>query len=71
LLIKYLINYLDCGILIERKGVAACDFRVRSIADINQKIIPFFEKYPVIPQSPFGGRVAGFLITLVVLAQEI
>lgn len=47
LLIKYLINYLDCGIFNERKGVAACDFKVRSIADLNQKIIPFFDKYPI------------------------
>jgi hypothetical protein len=44
---KYLINYLDCGVLSERKG-EACDFKVKSIADINQKIIPFFNKYPIL-----------------------
>ena len=35
LLMEYLIDYLDCGILC--KINEACDFRVSSIVDINQK----------------------------------
>nr|YP_009261990.1 LAGLIDADG endonuclease [Chrysoporthe austroafricana]AMX22065.1 LAGLIDADG endonuclease [Chrysoporthe austroafricana] len=45
LLMEYLIDYLDCGMLYKRNE--ACDFRVRSIVDIKKKIIPFFDKYPI------------------------
>lgn len=34
---KYLINYFDCGILLERKGKAVCDFKISSIGNINKK----------------------------------
>ena len=42
---KYLVNYLGCGWVSERKG--ACDFKVKSITDINKKVIPFFDKCPI------------------------
>jgi hypothetical protein len=38
-----LIEYLGCGKYSKRKD--AGDFKVLSIADINQKIVPFFTEY--------------------------
>jgi hypothetical protein len=32
----------------ERKGGSAVDFLVYKTSDLNSKIIPFFEKYPVL-----------------------
>lgn len=42
-LLEGLIHYLGCGRYSKRKE--AGDFKVLSISDINQKIIPFFDKY--------------------------
>lgn len=47
-LIRSLIAYLDCGYLRERKGGLAVDFLVYKTSDINSKIIPFFETYPIL-----------------------
>jgi len=44
-LLKGLINYLGCGKYSKRKE--AGDFKVVSIADINNKIVPFFSTYPL------------------------
>jgi hypothetical protein len=40
-----LIKYLDCGKVSKRLN--ACDFRVWRFNDLTDKIIPFFQKYPV------------------------
>nr|YP_009445562.1 LAGLIDADG endonuclease [Bipolaris cookei]ATV95722.1 LAGLIDADG endonuclease [Bipolaris cookei] len=47
-LIESFITYLSCGHLRERKGGSAVDFFVYKTSDLNSKIIPFFEKYPVL-----------------------
>jgi hypothetical protein len=44
-LLKGLIQYLGCGKYSKRKE--AGDFKVLSIKDINTKIIPFFNEYPL------------------------
>ena len=45
-LIKSLINYLDCGTFSQYKeGVY---FKITKFSDICQKIIPFFDKYPIV-----------------------
>jgi hypothetical protein len=44
-LMKSLVKYLDCGRFVPRLGQAAGDFSVTSFIDINEKIIPFFDKY--------------------------
>jgi hypothetical protein len=42
------VNYLGCGHY--REITKNCDgkFEVESLKDINNKIIPFFEKYPLV-----------------------
>jgi len=42
-----LIKYLDCGNVTKRNREEAVDFKVFKFSDINNKIIPFFEKYPI------------------------
>jgi len=42
-----LIKYLDCGNVTKRNREEAVDFKVIKFSDINNKIIPFFEKYPI------------------------
>lgn len=44
-LLKELINYFGCGKYSKRKE--AGDFKVLSIKEINTKIIPFFNEYPL------------------------
>lgn len=46
-LLEGLIEYLDCGILSQRKGKEAADYKVLTLAGISDKIIPFFLKYPI------------------------
>ena len=41
-----LIDYFDCGTLRTRGAIV--DFRVKTLDDILEKIIPFFNKYPVL-----------------------
>ena len=38
----------DCGRYSERKGGLAGDFIVNRLSDILEKILPFFEKYPIV-----------------------
>ena len=45
-IIERLISYLGCGYISERGDIV--DFHVTKFADITDKVIPFFEKYPVI-----------------------
>ena len=45
-LMEKLISYLGCGYISERGDIV--DFHVTKFVDIINKIIPFFEKYPII-----------------------
>ena len=42
------INYFGCGRYRQRRGGLAGDFNVRKLSDLTEKIIPFFEIYPII-----------------------
>ena len=46
LLMENIINYLECGYLSVRNDII--DFRVTKFSDIVEKIIPFFNKYPLL-----------------------
>ena len=43
---KILIVYFDCGNIYKRGEVM--DFKVTKFYDITNKIIPFFQKYPIL-----------------------
>lgn len=45
-LMESLIYYLHCGSLYKQKE--AVIFEVKKLSDINEKIIPFFKKYPIL-----------------------
>lgn len=48
-LMEYLITYLECGRYEARsKNAQAGNFVVSKLSDITKKIIPFFDKYPII-----------------------
>jgi len=47
-LMKGLISYFGCGRYVSPKDKDIGGFRVTKIKDINEKIIPFFKKYPII-----------------------
>jgi len=48
-LMEYLITYLECGRYEARsKNTQAGNFVVSKLSDITKKIIPFFDKYPII-----------------------
>lgn len=44
-LISSLVEYLDCGVI--NKGSAAVYYIVTKLSDIHEKIVPFFDKYPI------------------------
>ena len=46
-LMKSLVEYLGCGGYKERLNGVAGDVTVIRFTDINEKIIPFFNKYPL------------------------
>ena len=46
ILMKSLINYLDCGVISEYKQIVL--FKVTKLSDISNKIMPFFIKYPIL-----------------------
>lgn len=41
-------QFLECGRVEDRSSGGACDFTVNSIKDFKNKIIPFFNKYPLL-----------------------
>ena len=43
-----LVDSFDCGKCCPRSGKDFVEFKVRTISDITEKIIPFFQKYPII-----------------------
>lgn len=45
LLMESLVKYLDCGTVFRSRE--AVDFVVTKLPDLSEKIIPFFEKYPL------------------------
>jgi hypothetical protein len=47
-LIISLVDSFDCGKCYPRSGKDFVEFKVRTISDITEKIIPFFQKYPII-----------------------
>lgn|SRR5690606_2423685 len=49
LLMKHLINYLGCGRLSRKRDVY--EFQVSKFSDITDKILPFFEKYPILGEK--------------------
>lgn len=46
-LVKTLIKFFSCGKYNGRNTVQAGDFIVTKFSDINEKIIPFFDMYPL------------------------
>jgi hypothetical protein len=46
-LLKSLIKYFYCGYYYPRSNQNVWDFVVRKFSDVNEKILPFFAKYPV------------------------
>ena len=44
---------LNCGVLVERKDIL--DLRVSKFSDITDKIIPLFQKHPIV-----GGKIFRF-----------
>lgn len=47
-LLKILVNYFGCGSYnISASGKMAGDYTVTKFKDINEKIVPFFTKYPL------------------------
>lgn len=46
-LLKGLINFFNCGRIEYRKDGEGCDFSVNSLKAFEEKIIPFFLKYPL------------------------
>lgn len=49
LLMKYLMNYLDCGRLSRKRDVY--EFQVSKFSDVTDKVIAFFEKYPILGEK--------------------
>jgi len=47
-LMNYLVSYFDCGKVRKRPNKLAVDYIVTKIEDLTEKVIPFFEKYPII-----------------------
>ena len=50
-ILKILLNQLNCGIIKIRKRDNIHSFDVTSPKDIIQKVIPYFQKYPVLSDS--------------------
>ena len=44
---KSLVDFFDCGRYSHRLNKDAGDFVVTNFSDISEKIIPFFDKYPL------------------------
>nr|QCW06910.1 hypothetical protein [Drechslerella brochopaga] len=46
LLMKNLVEYLNCGKVYKKNNVS--NYRLSKLSNLTEKIIPFFEKYPLI-----------------------
>jgi hypothetical protein len=47
-LLKSLVDYFGCGYHFSSSGYNYGEFRVEKLSDISDKIIPFFDKYPIL-----------------------
>lgn len=47
-LLKGFESYFGCGKFLLRRNSLAGDFKVSALKDLTDKIIPFFEKYPLL-----------------------
>lgn len=47
-LLKHIVEYLGCGYYYKRPNMLAGDFIVVKLADIENKLIPFLDNYPLI-----------------------
>lgn len=47
-LIRSLVGYFDCGNIYLRKNKEVIDYYVEKYSDLTEKIIPFFNKYPIL-----------------------
>jgi len=43
-----IVNYLDCGNIFINNPRESVDYYVEKFSDLTEKIIPFFENYPII-----------------------
>lgn len=41
-------KYLDCGNIYTKSSVAVIDYEVKKVSDVEDKILPFFRKYPLL-----------------------
>jgi len=48
LLMGSLVEYLDCGNIYKKSSVSVEDYEVKKVSDLNDKILPFFIKYPLL-----------------------
>lgn len=46
-LLRSLVKYLDCGKVYIRPGQAV-DFKITQFEELTDKVIPFFQKYPIV-----------------------
>ena len=49
LLMKCLMDYLDCGRLSRKRDVY--EFQVSKFSDVTNKVLAFFEKYPILGEK--------------------
>jgi len=55
LLMESLVDYLGCGRVVHPLSYNHVEYVVSSFTDINEKIIPFVQKYPI-----FGNKLLDF-----------
>lgn len=48
LLMGSLVGYLDCGNIYKKCSVSVVYYEVKKVSDLNDKILPFFIKYPLL-----------------------
>jgi hypothetical protein len=47
-LMRSFVDYLDCGNVFVKSNNTAVDFKITKFLDLYDKVIPFFQKYPLI-----------------------
>jgi len=43
---RSLVNYFDCGNIYKKREEV--DFQITKLSDLHEKVIPFFQKYPIL-----------------------
>lgn len=46
-------EFFECGIIVKNDSKNEVSFRVNSLQDLTKKIIPHFEKYPLLTPADF------------------